>query len=227
MENIQEQVLTQCYHCGNKTLMNVEYKVCQHFGGVNINENSEYEYEMQEDFEWKLLSCPVCHFLTLFQIYTDESMQALKNGKVEQLYEKQVIYPENRLILNEVPREVSNAFESALKIKKIDRQICLISLRRTLELICKEKNANGKTLQVKINNLIKKNIFPKDLENAFSVIREYGNSGAHSDINLTDYQLNELIRILYSVIDYLYITPNKAVKMKEKLDEIKEAHKYE
>ena len=98
----------------------------------------------------------------------------------------------------------------------------MISLRRTLELICKDKDATGRTLEAKINDLISKNIFPNDLENAFSVIREYGNSGAHSQINLTDSQLNELIRILYSVIDYLYIIPRKSVKMKERLDEIKE-----
>ena len=92
----------------------------------------------------------------------------------------------------------------------------------TLELICKDKDARGRTLEAKINDLILNNIFPKDLENAFSVIREYGNSGAHSQINLTDSQLNELISILYSVIDYLYIIPRKSVKMKERLDEIKE-----
>lgn len=218
----QEQVLAQCYHCGNKTLMNVECVVDQRFGGVQVNENLEPEFEMQEDYKWKLLSCPVCHFLTLYQVYTDESMQVERNGEIKQLYESQIIYPENRMILSEVPKEVASAFESALKIKKIDSQICLISLRRTLELICKDKDARDRTLEAKINDLILNNIFPKDLENAFSVIREYGNSGAHSQINLTDSQLNELISILYSVIDYLYIIPRKSVKMKERLDEIKE-----
>ena len=42
-------------------------------------------------------------------------------------------------------------------------------------LICKDKDARGRTLEAKINDLILSNIFPKDLENAFSVIREYGN----------------------------------------------------
>lgn len=223
----KSQVLAQCFHCGNKTLMNVECEVNQRFGGGSVDENLVPNFDMQEDFRWKLLTCPVCHFLTLYQIYTDETMQDIEDGELVQLYESQIIYPENRMIFKEVPDEVASAFESALKIKKIDKQICLISLRRTLELICSDKGAKGKSLQSKISNLIKRNIFPKDLENAFSVIREYGNSGAHSNIALTDYQLNELIRILYSVIDYLYITPKKAVQMKEKLDEIKEVHKSE
>lgn len=219
MNSKNEQIIIQCYHCGNKTLMNVKCEINQRFGGVQVNFDDEHE--MQEDYKWKLLSCPVCHFLTLYQIYTDESMQIEKNGDMEQQYEYQIIYPENRMILNEAPKEVASAFESALKIKNIDRQICLISLRRTLELICKEKCAKGRTLEAKINNLVLKNIFPKNLENAFSVIREYGNSGAHSNIILTDSQLNELIKILYSIIDYLYVIPKKATKMKERLDEIK------
>ena len=89
----QEQVLAQCYHCGNKTLMNVQCVVDQRFGGVQVNENLEPEFEMQEDYKWKLLSCPVCHFLTLYQVYTDESMQVERNGEIKQLYESQIIYP--------------------------------------------------------------------------------------------------------------------------------------
>ena len=220
MNDNKEQVLLQCYHCGNKTLMNVECEVNQSFGGVKINEDFEPEFEMQEEFKWNLLSCPVCHFPTLYQTYTNEAMITTKsNGELRQLYEYQIIYPENKMILNEVPKEVANAFNSAIKIKKIDREVCLIALRRTIELICKDKNAKGTTLKAKIWNLVSRNIFPKDLSDAFTVIREYGNDGAHSSVELSDYQLSELIRILYSVINYLYIIPKKSAKMKEQLDE--------
>lgn len=222
MNDNKNQLLLQCYHCGNKTLMNVECEVSKSFGGVKVNENLELESELQEDFKWNLAVCPVCNFPTLYQIYTNEAMITEKsNGDLKQLYEYQIIYPENKMMLSEVPKNVARAFNSALKIKKIDREVCLIALRRTIEQICIDKNAKGRTLKAKIWNLESRNIFPKDLKDSFTVIREYGNDGAHSSAELSDYQLDELIRILYSVINYLYVIPKKSAKMKEQLDEKK------
>ena len=227
VKNNQKQMVVQCYHCGNKTLMNVEHEVKQNFGGIIDNKNHDFEYEMREEFRWILLSCPICHFLTLYQIYTNESMEFFDDNQIMQDCDLQIIYPENRMLLNEVPKKVVNAFESALKIKKIDCQTCLMALRRTLELICKDKNAEGKTLRAKIDNLISKNIFPKGLESTYDVIRQYGNEGAHSYIDLTDNQLNELVQILYSIIDYLYIVPKKSVNLKNQLDKIRKEHENE
>ena len=127
---------------------------------------------------------------------------------------------QNKLKMNGVPDEIASAFESALKIKNIDYNICLISLRRTLEMICNNKNAKGKTLYKKIINLIDMKIFPKELKEAYFVIKDFGNEGAHGNgIKLYQYEIDELIEILYDVIKYLYIMPNQIEKMKKALEE--------
>ena len=33
MGDKRKQMIVQCYHCGNKGLMNIEHEVNQHFGG--------------------------------------------------------------------------------------------------------------------------------------------------------------------------------------------------
>jgi len=211
MNSSKEQIIAQCYHCGNKTLMNVEYTIKKTFGGI---EPGEFIGDMREDFNWKLLLCPVCNFPSLYQIYTNEAMQELVNGELNQYYETKILYPENTTKLDHVPKSVATSFEAALKIRKIDGHSCLMALRHTLEMICDNQNGSGDTLQKKIKNLIDKNVFPKGLSNSFDVIRIYGNAGAHTDNKITDYQLKELISILYNVINYLYINPKKSERMK-------------
>ncbi len=220
MNNKKEQIIAQCYHCGNKGLMNINYEVNQQFGGDYENEFGDYQHDFEEHFSWKLLSCPVCNFLTLYQVYTDESMQVPYGEDFRQMYDEKILYPENKLKMNGVPDEIASAFESALKIKNIDYNICLISLRRTLEMICNNKNAKGKTLYKKIINLIDMKIFPKELKEAYFVIKDFGNEGAHGNgIKLYQYEIDELIEILYDVIKYLYIMPNQIEKMKKALEE--------
>lgn len=228
MDDKKKQIIAQCYHCGNKGLMNVQYEVNQQFGGDYENEFGDYQHDFDEHFVWKLLSCPVCHLLTLYQVYTDESMQVDCGDEVRQLYDEKILYPENRLKMNGVPNEIASAFESALKIKNIDYNICLISLRRTLEMICNNKNAKGDSLYKKIKNLIEEKIFPKELEEAYFVIKDFGNKGAHgSNISLCQYEIDELIEILYGVIKYLYIMPKQIEKMKKTLEEKSKVNKNE
>ena len=84
----KKQTIVQCYHCGNKGLMNIQYEVNQKFGGYYENDSGEYQHELEEHITWQLLSCPVCHLVTLYQIYTDESMQVPHGKNFRQLYEK-------------------------------------------------------------------------------------------------------------------------------------------
>ena len=225
-KNEKKQIIVQCYNCGNKGLMNVLYTTSQKFGGTYENEFGEIEHDFEAEFTWKLLSCPVCNMLTLYQTYTDESMQIPYGENFKQIFDSEILYPKNKMKMSEVPKDISSAFESALKIKNIDYNICLISLRRTLEMICIDKKAEGGNLYKKIMYLINKNIFPQELKDAYLVIKDFGNDGAHcKNTSLNNFEIDELIEILYKVIDYLYIMPNQIEKMKKTHEAKSEAKK--
>ena len=215
MNQIKEQIIMQCYHCGNKGLMNVVNIITQKFGGTFVNSFGDVEHEFEEHYTWKLLLCPVCHMPTLYQTYTDESMEYEEN----QGYDIKILYPEVQMDLTNVPEIVASNFESALRIKNINKDMCLTALRKTLEMICLDKNARGNSLESKIKNLVATNVFPKELDNAYYLIRKYGNAGTHSkNVSAGNYEVEELIRILYDVINYLYMLPVKLVNMKSKYD---------
>ena len=201
--------LEQCYHCGNKGLMELKCECHQQFGG-------EIDGSMEEHFTWTLLKCKVCNMITLIQVYTDETMCNEEHG---QEFYKENIYPLNNYNMKNVPNKISSAFEAALKVKNIDLKICMMGMRRVLELICKDNSARGRNLEAKIEDMINKNIFPREMESAYTIIRKVGNDAAHSDrLNLSVRDVDEIFSLLYSIINYLYIIPSKMLELKAKIE---------
>lgn len=135
-------------------------------------------------------------------------------------YDISNLYPLNNYKMDNVPIDISSSFEAALKVKDINIDLCLVGLRKVLELICKDNNATGRTLEKKIDDMIQKNIFPKEMEVAYWVIRQAGNKAVHEKKSkLTKYDIDEIANLLYSIINYLYIIPRKMVKLKGKIND--------
>lgn len=201
------KILT-CYHCGNKGLLKIENIHNKTYGGPVYNEVCVViDYDSLEKYRWFTLSCPVCGKVTLYEECDDD------------LYQETFIrylYPPIDLEFNGVPESVRTAFESALKVKNVDSAICLLSLRRVLEAICKEKNANGGNLYEMVKDMIKKKVLPEMFDDACWIIRILGNSVAHGDTK-TFYksQVEQTINFVETIINYLYVLPEKMQKMKK------------
>lgn len=180
------------------------------FGGYDSN-------EIEEHFYWTLLKCPVCKKVSLVQQFTDETMFDSDNGN--RYFFEDNVYPLNQYKMDNVPNHISSTFSAALKVKDIDIDLCLVGLRKVLELICKDNKAVGRTLEKKIEDMIQKNIFPKEMEVAYWVIRQAGNKAVHDkNSKFTKYDIDEIAILLYSIINYLYIIPKKMIKLKEKIN---------
>ncbi len=90
-------------------------------------------------------------------------------------------------------------------------------MRRTLELIVNNKNANGKNLADKIQHLSSIGILPQTLDSAANITRLIGNIGAHSIIenNLSLYDLEKLSEIVKYIIEYVYILPEEINRLQK------------
>lgn len=204
MKEKNDFIIETCYHCGNKGQQQILFSHEMNFGA---------EQELEEYFNWFLLKCPVCGMLTLKENYSNECMV---DNKGEFIIEEKVVYPKTKYDFKYTPKVIQTAFESAVKVSKIDSNICLLSLRRTLEMICKDKVAKGKTLEQKIKDLSSKNILPATLNDSSWLIRTIGNEAAHADtINYTEYEVAQIIGFVEQIITYLYELPECIAGMKE------------
>lgn len=216
MDNIQRSVHT-CFHCGNTGLLKLIGKTGWKDEDIHEdNYGNIVSCTLLEHEDWYAFECPVCHKPVLISEYTFDIANASPERKTE--------YPTIAVPPNGVPKEIYSAFESAVKTKGIDYAICLLSLRRVLEMICKDKGAVGRDLEKKIDNLIEKKIFPPMIGDACWIIRQMGNDAAHADkIEVYAYDIEQVIGYVSTIIDYLYSMPYRVDKMKKKIEERKAA----
>jgi hypothetical protein len=211
MENNQK--VLQCYLCGNETLMNLV---------------GEHKYSWDETdgyygyFNYQMFACPICGKVSLVEQYWDSAQRTYNHkGEIQDYEEETILYPVNTIKTKDLPSEVKSAFESALKTKNIDTAVCLIALRRTLEIVCKEKGATGRNLWEKIEDLSNKGVLPPELKNASVITKTYGNMGAHdADISATKQELEQVIEFVQYILDYLYILPAKIDKIQKRMAKI-------
>ena len=211
MEDIRTQVHT-CFHCGNTGLL-------KFIGKTGWNDEDFYEDEdgnilnstLIEHEDWYVFECPVCNKPVIISEYTFDAAHATPTRRTE--------YPTVAISTDGVPIEIYSAFESAVKTRGIDHAICLLSLRRVLEMICKDKGETEGSLEIKVNALVEKKVLPPMIGEACWIIRKLGNEAAHADnINVYASDLEQVIAFVSAIIDYLYSLPHRVEKMKKRVE---------
>lgn len=214
MENLDlpKREIIKCFHCGNETLMEPigEYK----WGSSDI----EYD-DLSFNYVYEMFVCPVCHKITLRETYGDETMAYInRHDEMEWYQEKTILFPVNNIESSSIPPKIKKAFESALKTKEIDKNICLIALRRALELILKDKGATKWGLKNMIEEIAEKGILPETLKEASSLTKILGDSAAHDkDLEIDQHDVESMSEFVEFIIEYLYIVPEKINTYKERL----------
>ncbi|MDD2285964.1 MAG: DUF4145 domain-containing protein [Paludibacter sp.] len=159
--------------------------------------------------DWYLLRCPICEKATLYEILGEPDL----GRRSDNCY---IHYPTDNVDYLNVPGKIISAFEAAKRTIGIDSSICLLSLRRTLEMICKIEGATGNTLEAKIKKLVSDKKLPPMIEDILYIIRISGNDGAHADnIYLTESQVRNVMNFVGTIINYLYSMPERVIRLKE------------
>ncbi len=211
-----KEEIIKCFHCGNETPMK---KVGEYSWGSRDLDYSEFE-EFDFLFKYELFACPVCHKVTLRQTYGDESMiQYHANDQLSFYDEQSILFPLSSIESNYVPSKIKAAYEAALKTKGIDKHICLMALRRTLELMLKDQGATKWGLKDKIEEVAAKGLLPDTLKEASSFAKVLGDTAAHDkEVEIDSYDIETIAEFISYIIEYLYIIPNKIRAYREVLD---------
>lgn len=183
----------------------------------------DYYYEIQS-----VLLCPICHQYNIISAYWDNTYGKLEYTDEYDLYDgdnvdESIIFPiPSNLVSSKsdlVPDTIIKIFKKAIELKLYDEESCLIKLRKTLEMICNDQNADGNNLLEKIINISEKGILPITLKSASTIIRKLGNIGAHeSDININSSEIECVIELVEYIIQYIYVLPKEIEKIDKKFN---------
>ncbi|MGO4543091.1 DUF4145 domain-containing protein [Paenibacillus sp. 2TAB19] len=222
---MKEKVIT-CLHCGNKTSMKVvaSYDTVEHeeiWGNSDNLYNPAYVTTYYK--RWEMYLCPVCTEITI-QRSTSFSEETEPNGKP--ITYTDIIFPSGSSENKHLPQSVLNAFDAALKVRNLDGAVCIMALRRTLEMMCKHKNAKGKDLFAKLKDLQSENILPPIMEGVSYILRKEGNSAAHADDKeFSSETVEMMIEFTEVILDYVYSLPAKIEQAQLRLN--RESNKKE
>lgn len=213
--------LFKCSNCNNETLMEIHAR--------NKLENGDILGDSYYYDEQIVLKCPSCKSFNLINAYWDSSYgKVLESKEYEDIYQgdnvfETVLYPVtselNTSTNTAIPNNILNSFKKSLELKTIDPESCLVKLRKTLELICNDKNAIGHNLNDKIKNLFEIGVLPSTLKSASNITRKLGNMGAHeSDVDISTNELSSTIKLVEYIIKYIYILPNEIESLEKKIN---------
>ncbi len=147
--------LLTCGGCGNKTLMSsrAEFERTEVYPYTNYMGNFE---EGEEHTLYRIFSCPVCGNITLVESYWNDEME--ERMAEEFCEEDKILYPNIVDEYLDVPTKINNAFKSAVRSRYLDFTLCMIALRRTLEMICIDKGVTEGMLGKKLKEMESKGL---------------------------------------------------------------------
>ncbi|MGG3989718.1 DUF4145 domain-containing protein [Heyndrickxia ginsengihumi] len=214
---MSEKIILTCPHCGNKTpmeLLNRFEKVTK--VPLQFSEKAHF-HDIFEVFE-----CPVCKGFQLFHTHWNTE-EAYREGF--DIYEEgSVLFPTSEKVnLYSLPKNIKGAYESALKVKNIDNAVCVMALRRTFEMVCKDKGAVNGQLHQKLNQLQQQGILPPLKGDISKVIKDFGNMAAHGDqVNFDKYMVESMFRFTNKILEYIYILPREMKRARQELEDLAE-----
>ena len=133
------------------------------------------------------------------------------------LNESVILFPsrsEGRDAIKDVyllPSKVQQIYEEIIKALNNDQPVLAgIGIRALLETICKDKNALGKSLLDKIDNLVSMQFLTKDGALILHKIRTLGNDAAHEAKPHSPKQLCLALDICEHLLQGVYILPHYA-----------------
>jgi len=119
-----------------------------------------------------------------------------------------------------LPKEVDDVIPDNIKSDIIEARICLsvnanraaaVLARRALQVICIEKGSKKNKLVEQVDELFTKSIITDEIKKWAHEIRYVGNDAAHpNDTSVSRDDAEEVLELLDSMCDTLYIAPAKA-----------------
>jgi len=206
-----------CYHCGNRT----PHGLALHHSTLQPYDEVEDEV-LTEAFHWYGVICGTCNSLSLRGGFLFGPGHGAETPAVAaNLYPTgpELAPPWHTVSPNDpIPAAVLDSYHDAWPLRALNPGAFANQIRRCLEFICHDQNAEGKSLADQLGNLSERGILPAELVQVAGLLRQIGNIASHADAKRIDRWDAELVDELFrTIIRYVYIAPALVRRMRERL----------
>jgi hypothetical protein len=205
-----EEIRVACLRCHGRTihtvLVSVDREGSEGQYGVDWNENSQ------------IVQCLGCKQIS-FRVASENSEDYDHDSNGDLYYiETEVLYPHRLEGQRNIGQEIEYLPENVQSIYKETVQALVsglpvlagIGLRALIETVCKEKAAEGKDLNTKIDDLLAKGVLNPGGAEVLHHIRTLGNASAHEVKPHSKRRLVLALEVVEHLLRDVYILPTKA-----------------
>lgn len=205
-----------CLHCGALTMLQIRTE-CTYA----VNEENYAGTKDINRIKWTLLQCPECSEPTLLQTHQVTKREYPGGGSWKTTTGAiKALYPFEKQVSPDLPEPIGKLYAEAVKVRLLSPSSCAVLVRRTLEAVCKDKNAVGRTLADQLRNLADAGKVPQPLVDIARQLKQLGNLGAHFDVNdnVTSEDVPLILDFVELLLEYLYVAPAKIQAVRDRLD---------
>jgi Domain of unknown function (DUF4145) len=210
-KSVDEEYQLPCTKCSGRTTHKV-------LASADIRgEQNDGDFQFSWATDNQIVQCLGCKTISFRQASSNsEDYQYIEDGEVVEIVDE-TLYPsrlEGRKGLSDdvhyLPTKVHRIYSETLQALMNHSPILAgIGLRALLETVCKEKNAVGKDLFKKIDNLVVQTILTPVSASILHKIRALGNEAAHEVKPHTDKQLGLAMDVVEHLLRDVYILPKQ------------------
>lgn len=210
-----KQIVYPCCHCSNETPHSL---ILLHEAKHLYEQILEDRYH--EPFEYFIYGCGTCNGLTVLGGFSHELHGDPTTYK--RLFPTgPTLLPPGHMLPGSgspVPSKIIHVYEEAWPLRQKAPSAFVNQIRRALEFVCQDQNANGNTLAQQLQDLAASNVLPATVADLAKQLRHAGNQGSHADEQEIDIWDAELVDHLFRmVIEYVYLIPAKVKRLEDRL----------
>lgn len=211
----KKEIWAPCAECGKETAHEAMTEVDLHDASPDGDIQVWYQY-----FIVKCLGCKTVSFCEEHQCTEDIEYDNMGQN----LINFQKVYP-GRIAGCPLLEDIYHLPHGVAKVYRqthtalCDKLSILagVGLRAIVEAVCKERNAQGRNLNKKIDDLQTQGILTKDGCDILHSIRLLGNESAHETLDNSEEELLSAFEVVEHLLKSVYIIPRKARKIKKRL----------
>lgn len=173
---------------------------------TSVSERTRYDVPSQ-GIMYEIVECNSCDFFLLAKINRN-------SGQIIEVHPKAL----PKSIDERIPQLIADDLREAFLCHSVNAyRGAAVLARRAVQTICKDKGTTKKELRDQIDELFTKGFVTKDLKDWAHEVRYVGNDAAHpNDKTVSKEDAEDILDLLESFCEVLYVTPAKAEKRKLK-----------
>lgn len=181
---------------------------------LHYEDNSFYtdDFEQEATESWSIVRCEGCDSISFLATSEQEDEEGTFTVKV--LYPRRVIGRPALKGAKHVPDEIRRMYYQTREALCNDMNVLAgIGIRALVEVVCKQRNAQGHNLEKRIDGLVEKgDLTPADAATLHS-LRTMGNEAAHEVKAHTSQDLSTAFEVVEHLLTGIYILPAKASRL--------------